>query len=202
MNRNKKNLILIGLLILALVIGGIAFLIFSNNDNEYVSNNRNNGTTTSILDNYDSDYEQDDEFSNGDIPNVEIKFGNNSKTFTAVMENNQTAIQLVRNITGSGRNLPIYNYDNFEGYEYFQYYDVPSSYKIPSNPTQVTSEKAGEIYYSSPNRVIIFYQDANITGNYTKIGQIEDVNGLKKAVEDNPVLQGWGNKLVLINYDR
>lgn len=197
---NKKNLIIISIIILVFVIAGIAFLVFSNRDNETVTSNRNNGSSTSILSDYDSGYEQEDVFSEGEIPNVEIIFGNGGKTFTAVLENNDTAIELARNITSAGRNLPIYNYDNFEGYEYFQYYDIPSRYNIPSNPVTVTEQKAGEIYYSSPNRVIIFYQDANIQGQYTKIGQIQNIEGLRDAVENNPVLEGWGNKLILINY--
>ena len=40
-----------------------------------------------------------------------------------------------------------------------QYYDIPSHYEIPSEPEMVTAEKAGEVYYSEPNRIILFYQD-------------------------------------------
>lgn len=141
-----------------------------------------------------------EEEKTSNISNVAIQFGNGGTTYTIVMEDNETAIELVRNVTDAGRNLPIYNYDNFEGYEYYQYYDIPTRYEIPSNPVSITSAKAGEVYYSDPNRLMLFYQDAEISGEYTKVGQIKDTTGLKEAVESNPVLEGWGNKLILLRY--
>lgn len=195
---SKKTIgIIVGVVLVILVLVGIIYFLTSQGGTSTSSQNR---TSTSILDDYDSGYEEEDIFADGEIPNVEVTFGNGGETFTATIENNETAIELVRNITSSGRNLPIYNYDDFEGYEYFQYYDIPSRYDIPSNPTHVTEEKVGEIYYSEPNRVMIFYRDANIEGDFTKVGQIQNTEGLTEAVENNPVLEGWGNKLILINY--
>lgn len=134
------------------------------------------------------------------ISDVTIQFGGDGPTYMIKMEDNDTARELVRNIGDTGRNLPIYDYDNFEGYEYFQYYDIPTTYSIPSNPETITSAKAGEVYYSAPNRVILFYRDYNISGEYTKVGSIEDTTGLKTAIEENPALEGWGNKLILLSY--
>lgn len=193
---SKKNLIIAVCVIAVVCVGG--FFIFNGKDNS----TSNRGGQNGLDNNYDSGYSEDNVFEDGEIPKVEITFGDEGKSFIAEMENNETAIELVRNITSSGRRLPIYNFDNFEGYEYYQYYDIPTSYKIPSNPTKVTSEKAGEIYYSSPNRVMVFYQDANIEGNFTKIGEIKNTSGLRKAVEENPVLEGWGNKIVVVEYEK
>lgn len=131
---------------------------------------------------------------------VTIQFGDSGKVYVIDMEDNATAMELARNVSSAGRNLPIYNFNNYEGWEDFQYYDIPSRYTIPSSPVNVTSVKAGEVYYSSPNRVMLFYQDAEISGEYTKVGTIRDTAGLKEAVENNPVLEGWGNKLVLLRY--
>lgn len=47
---------------------------------------------------------------------------------------------------------------------------------------------------------MIFYRDVNIEGYFTKVGEIQNTEGLTEAVENNPVLEGWGNKLVLLNY--
>ncbi len=80
-----------------------------------------------------------------------------------------------------------------------QYYDIPSRYEIPSAPEQVTEEKAGTVYYSEPNRVILFYQDAEVSAQYTPVGYFDDTDEFRKAVQDNPVLEGWGNKIVLIS---
>lgn len=133
-----------------------------------------------------------------EVSNISIQFGENGETFVINMYNNSTAVELAKSLGTSGMNLPIYNYDDFDGYEYFQYYDIPSRYNIPSNPETITYAKAGELYYSDPNRVILFYQDAEINGEYTRVGYMENTEGLKEAVEDNPVLQGWGNKLILL----
>ena len=95
--------------------------------------------------------------------------------------------------------LPIYHYDDYENWEVMQYYDIPSRYEIPSDPETVTSEKAGEVYYSEPNRIILFYQDAEVTGEYTRVGTIEDSEAFRSAVEENQVLEGWGNKIVHID---
>lgn len=58
--------------------------------------------------------------------------------------------------------------DEDADYDVMQYYDVSSRYDIPSNPETVTSEKAGEVYYSDPNRIVLFYHDA---GDYRGIYQ-------------------------------
>lgn len=197
----SKKIIILAIACVLVVALGIGVYIVSEQGKGKNSPSNNSGTNQSFISSdYDSSYKQDDIFADGKIPNVEITFGYDGKSFTAEMENNETAIELVRNITTSGRNLPIYNYDNFEGYEYMQYYDIPTRYKIPSNPQTVTNAKSGELYYSTPNRIILFYQDAQVNENYTKIGEIKDKNGLKEAVEGNPVLEGWGNKIISINY--
>jgi len=40
-----------------------------------------------------------------------------------------------------------------------QFYDIPSKYEIPSDSKHITEEKAGEVYYSEPNRIVLFYKD-------------------------------------------
>ena len=56
------------------------------------------------------------------------------------------------------------------------------------------------MYYSEPNRMILFYHDAEVTGEYTKVGYIEGTGELSEAVENNPVLEGWSNKIVSIQW--
>lgn len=58
--------------------------------------------------------------------------------------------------------------------------------------------KAGEVYYSEPNRIVLFYHDARIQGQYTRVGYFDPTEDFVSAVEDNPVLEGWGNKIVVI----
>ena len=95
--------------------------------------------------------------------------------------------------------MPIYEDDDDVDYDVMQYYDIPSRYDIPSAPEKVTSVKAGEVYYSDPNRIVLFYQDAEISEEeYTPVGHFDATDEFVKAVKNNPVLEGWGNKIVLI----
>ena len=127
-----------------------------------------------------------------------VRFGDNGAPFTMELENNDTAAAIARHVGSADWRLPIYHYDDYEGWESFQYYDIPSRYDIPDGSESVTSEKAGTVYYSHPNRIILFYQDSEISTEYTPVGYIDFSQDLVDAVENNPVVQGWGNKLVFI----
>lgn len=128
-----------------------------------------------------------------------VSFGDDGNAFPMHLYENDTAQAVAGHVGTADWRLPIYNYDNYEGWEYFQYYDIPSRYEIPSNPETVTSAKAGEVYYSEPNRIILFYHDAEISEEYTPIGYIDSSEAFVEAVEENPVLEGWGNKIVRIS---
>ena len=95
--------------------------------------------------------------------------------------------------------LPIYHYDDYENWEVMQYYDIPSRYEIPSAPETITEEAAGTVYYSEPNRILLFYGDAEVSGEYTPVGYFDNTDEFRSAVENNPVLEGWGNKIVRIS---
>ena len=127
-----------------------------------------------------------------------VRFGDNGAPFTMELENNDTAAAIARHVGSADWRLPIYHYDDYEGWESFQYYDIPSRYDIPDGSQSVTSQKAGAVYYSHPNRIILFYQDANISTEYTPVGYIDFSQDLVDAVENNPVVEGWGNKLIFI----
>ena len=45
----------------------------------------------------------------------------------------------------------------------------------------------------------MFFGDAGVSSEYTRVGYFDYTEGFKNAVENNPVIEGWGNKLVLIN---
>lgn len=130
---------------------------------------------------------------------LEVRFGDDGAPFVMQLEDNPTAAAIAGYVGTADWRLPIYHYDDYDNWEVMQYYDIPSRYEIPSDAETVTSEKAGEVYYSEPNRIILFYQDGEVTGEYTKIGTIENTDEFRDAVENNPVLEGWGNKIVRIN---
>lgn len=141
----------------------------------------------------------EDEETPAGATSLEVRFGDDGAPFVMRLEDNPTAAAIAGYVGTANWRLPIYHYDDYENWEVMQYYDIPSRYEIPSNAETVTSERAGEVYYSEPNRIILFYQDGEITGEYTKIGTIENTDEFREAVESNPVLEGWGNKIVLIN---
>ena len=126
-----------------------------------------------------------------------LRFGGGEE-FTINMYDNDTANKIAEYVGTAAWQLPIYHYDDYDGWESFQYYDIPSRYDIPDGSQSVTSQKAGAVYYSHPNRIILFYQDASISSEYTPVGYIDFSQDLADAVENNPVVEGWSNKLVFI----
>lgn len=129
---------------------------------------------------------------------LRVSFGDRSNPFTLHLYDNDTAAAIARHVGTADWQLPIYHYDDYENWEVMQYYDVPSRYEIPSAAESVSSEKAGEVYYSEPNRIVLFYGDAQVCGEYTKVGYFDFTEEFKSAVENNPIVEGWGNKLVFI----
>lgn len=129
---------------------------------------------------------------------LRVSFGDRSNPFTLHLYDNDTAAAIARHVGTADWQLPIYHYDDYENWEVMQYYDVPSRYEIPSAAESVSSEKAGEVYYSEPNRIVLFYGNAQVSGEYTKVGYFDFTEEFKSAVENNPIVEGWGNKLVFI----
>lgn len=128
-----------------------------------------------------------------------VRFGDGGDPFILHLYDNDTAAAIARHVGTADWRLPIYNYEGYENWEVMQYYDIPSRYEIPSNPETITEEATGTVYYSEPNRIVLYYGDTEVTGEYTPVGYFDNTEEFRSAVEDNPVLEGWGNKLVLIS---
>ncbi len=128
-----------------------------------------------------------------------VRFGDGGEPFTMHLYDNDTAAAIAKYVGTSDWRLPIYHYDDYENWEVMQYYDIPSRYEIPSAPERVSEEKAGTVYYSEPNRIILFYQDAEVSAEYTPVGYFDYTDEFLKAVQDNPVLEGWGNKIIQVS---
>ena len=130
---------------------------------------------------------------------LEVRFGDSGEPFMMTLLDNETAAAIARYVGTSDWRLPIYERDADADYSVLQYYDIPSRYEIPSNSETVTEAKAGDVFYSDPNRIVLFYHDAEISAEYTKIGTFEATEEFITAVEENPVLEGWGNKIIQIS---
>lgn len=147
-----------------------------------------------------SDSSQEESAQNSETAaELYVRFGDNGSPFPMHLYDNDTAAAIARHVGTADWRLPIYNYDGYDNWEVMQYYDIPSRYEIPSNPESVTTEQAGTVYYSEPNRIVLFYGDAEVSGEYTPVGYFDDSEAFRSAVADNPPLEGWGNKIVLIS---
>ncbi|MCM1048868.1 MAG: cyclophilin-like fold protein [Clostridiales bacterium] len=140
-----------------------------------------------------------DENTSSRTTELTARFGYEGEAFTLHLYDNDTAAAIAKHVGTSDWNLPIYHYDDFENSEVMQYYDIPSRYEIPSAAEEITEEKAGEVYYSEPNRIILFYHDAEVSAEYTPVGYFDANDEFIEAVENNPVLEGWGNKIITIS---
>lgn len=144
--------------------------------------------------------DSDDESESGtQAAELVVRFGDDGDPFILHLYDNDTAVAIARHVGTADWRLPIYNYEGYENWEVMQYYDIPSRYEIPSDPETITEEAAGTVYYSEPNRIVLYYGDAEVTGEYTPVGYFDDTEEFRSAVEDNPVLEGWGNKIVQIS---
>lgn len=133
---------------------------------------------------------------------LEVRFGDDGEPFMLRLNGSDTAAAIARHVGTTDWRLPIYEDDEDADYDILQYYDIPEQYEIPSAPQKVTSVKAGEAYYSEPNRIVLYYQDAEVSEEYTPIGNFDATDAFVKAVKENPVLEGWGNKIVQITKPR
>lgn len=168
----------------------------NNNQNSNNLSNRPNNTGSTV----NNDLSNNPSNAAAKVTELEVCFGDDGKPFTMHLYDNDTAAAIARHVGTANWRLPIYHYNDYENWEVMQYYDIPSRYDIPSNPETITLEKAGEVYYSAPNRIVLFFGDAQVQGEYTKVGYFDYTQEFKTAVENNPVLEGWGNKIVLINH--
>lgn len=134
--------------------------------------------------------------SAANISRLEVRFGDEGEPFIMQLEENDTAQTIAAYVADSSWRLPIYSYDESA---VMQYYDLPSRFVIPSSGQNVTEAYAGDVFYSDPNRIVLYYHDAEISEEYTKIGSFEATDEFVAAVENNPVLEGWGNQIILIN---
>ncbi len=134
---------------------------------------------------------------------MEIQLGYNGQTvYRMQLYDNVTAQELYRDIGETHYNLPIYHYNDFEQADVIQYYDLPTRYSYTVEDAQEVGEvKAGEVYYSDPNRIILVYRDTTLEGEYVPIGKVEidDPEKFAQEMEDSEVLEYWECKVIPVH---
>lgn len=136
--------------------------------------------------------EEDDNVPSSNATELTVQFGDSGDSFVMHLEDNSTAAAIAGYVGTSDWRLPVYSYDESDVM-------VPSRYEIPDNSETVTEAHAGDVFYSDPNRIVLYYHDAEINEQYTRIGTFDATEEFVDAVENNPVLEGWGNQIVVIS---
>ena len=189
----KKQLIgTVGLLLtLSIAMTGCSGSSGSSNEDSSAGNNRVSSSGAS-----DQTSAEEDNIPSSNVTELTVQFGDNGDSFVMHLEDNSTAAAIAGYVGTSDWRLPVYSYDESDVMEY---YDVPSRYEIPDNSETVTEAHAGDVFYSDPNRIVLYYHDAEINEQYTRIGTFDATEEFVDAVENNPVLEGWGNQIVVIS---
>lgn len=170
----------------------------NSNSNSTQGNNTTASSVPSGIGSTDTTTETEPNQTEPSATELAVRFGDNGEAFTLHLYDNSTAAAIARYVGTASWRLPIYHYDDYDNWEVMQYYDVPSRYEIPDNAEAVSTEHAGTVYYSEPNRIVLFYQDAEVSGEYTPVGYFDYSDEFLSAVQNNPTVPGWSNKLVLI----
>jgi hypothetical protein len=125
-----------------------------------------------------------DRENNVTMENGKIKITVNSQSFTATLLDNNSAkafmemLPMTINMTELNRNE--------------KYFDLPSS--LPINSSNPGTIRNGDLMLYGSNTLVLFYKSFSTSYSYTKIGSIDNPNGLEEAL-------GAGNVSVTYNID-
>lgn len=100
---------------------------------------------------------------------VKVKVG--KKSFEAEFYDNKTSRKLLKNLPVK---LKMSELNGNEKYKYL-------GYDLPAKEKKVRKIKAGDIMLYGTDCLVIFYKSFETTYEYTRVGKIRDVKGLKKA---------------------
>lgn len=140
---------------------------------------------------------RDDESTTDDLPSTIVDPGSkneeeesmiskivikiNEREFTATLEGTEAA-QAFAKLLPLEKNMVELN-----GNE--KYYDLHQN--LPSNPKQVGRIEAGDLMLFQNNFIVVFYKAHSTSYSYTRIGKIDDPNGLAEAVGNGDVMMSF-----------
>lgn len=78
--------------------------------------------------------EDSSEGQNDPASTLTVRFGHGGDSFDLYLEDNDTAAAIARHVGTADWNLPIYHYDDYEGWEVFQYYDMDALLRRQAGP--------------------------------------------------------------------
>ena len=105
--------------------------------------------------------------------NMKVIITIGTKTFTATLEDNETA-------KAFARQFPLtLNMSELNGNEYYNYLDSSLPAKS-SNPKKI---ETGDIKLYGTSCIVIFYKSFSTSYSYTTLGKISDTTGLEAALK-------------------
>lgn len=120
----------------------------------------------------ETETETETETKNDMSTEQKIKITVGSKTFTATLENNASGKELVERMPFT------VNMQELNGNE--KYYQFPDSF--PSDPRSFDTIKAGDLMLYQSDYLVVFYEDHSTTYDYTRLGVIDNADGLAEAL--------------------
>ena len=159
------------MIICLLILGIIIYFAFFRNVNI-----EDNSMTDDNL-----DMEKGDENMSEVINEITINI--NGVDFTATLEDNETARELVNRLP---LNIEMNELNGNEKYYYF-------STNFQVEPKRVNKINAGDIMMFGNNCLVIFYESFNTSYSYTRIGHISNTQNLKEDLGTGSVIVTFNN---------
>lgn len=122
------------------------------------------------------------EITEGEDEEMQIVLNVNGNSFTATLEDNDTARELLKRLP---LNITMNELNGNEKYYYF-------TESFPTNSYSPERINTGDIMLYGDDCLVIFYEDFKTSYSYTKIGKIDNVDNLKNVL-------GRGNITVSID---
>jgi len=159
--------VLSAVILVMLILSGCAAQSQSERSTEAFSESTEGKSSTEM-----NETETETETKNDMSTEQKIKITVGSKTFTATLENNASAKELVERMPFT------VNMQELNGNE--KYYQFPDSF--PSDPSSFDTIKAGDLMLYQSDYLVVFYEDHSTTYDYTRLGVIDNADGLAKAL--------------------
>lgn len=159
--------VLSAVILVMLILSGCAAQSQSERITEAFSESTEGKSSTEM-----NETETETETKNDMSTEQKIKISVGSKTFTATLENNASAKELVERMPFT------VNMQELNGNE--KYYQFPDSF--PSDPRSFDTIKAGDLMLYQSDYLVVFYEDHTTTYDYTRLGVIDNADGLAEAL--------------------
>ena len=106
---------------------------------------------------------------------IQIQIAN--KTFNATLEDNPTVDAFIKK-------LPLeLELEELNGNEKFYHFNE----RFPTNDTKLDIIRTGDLMLYGGSYFVLFYKDFNTNYRYTRLGKIENIEGLVEAVGENNI---------------